>query len=68
MRRILIESARRRNADKRGGGMVRCELHEEDVTLDAEDFETLLSLDEALTKLAIGKVGGAARLHRADDR
>ncbi|MEM1070143.1 MAG: ECF-type sigma factor [Planctomycetota bacterium] len=52
MRRILIESARRRNADKRGGGMVRCELHEEDVTLDAEDFETLLSLDEALTKLA----------------
>lgn len=52
MRRILIEGARRRNAEKRGGGMARCELKDDDVSLDAEDFETLLSLDEALSKLA----------------
>lgn len=53
MRRILIESARRRNADKRGGGqMVRRELSDEDVAFDAVDVDTLLSLDEALTKLA----------------
>ena len=52
MRRILIDSARRRNAEKRGGGMVRCELKDEDVALEAVDCETLLSLDEALTKVA----------------
>ncbi|MGB0597078.1 MAG: ECF-type sigma factor [Rubripirellula sp.] len=52
MRRILIDSARRRNAEKRGGGMLRCELNDEDVALEAVDCETLLSLDEALTKLA----------------
>ncbi|WP_345681769.1 ECF-type sigma factor [Novipirellula caenicola] len=52
MRRILIESARRRNAEKRGGGLVRSELNDDDAVLDPDDFETLLSLDEALTKLA----------------
>lgn len=52
MRRILIDSARRRNAEKRGGGMLRCELKDDDVALEAVDCETLLSLDEALTKLA----------------
>ncbi|WP_040767526.1 ECF-type sigma factor [Novipirellula maiorica] len=52
MRRILIESARRRNAEKRGGGLVRSELNDDDAVLDPEDFETLLSLDEALTKLS----------------
>ena len=52
MRRILIESARKRNTEKRGGGMVRCDFHEEDVAWDTEDTDTLLSLDESLTKLA----------------
>ncbi len=52
MRRILIESARRRNAEKRGGGLSRSELSDDDAVLDPDDFETLLSLDEALTKLA----------------
>ena len=32
--------------------MLRCELNDEDVALEAVDCETLLSLDEALTKLA----------------
>lgn len=52
MRRILIESARKKNTEKRGGKMVRCDFNEEDATLDTEDTETLLSLDESLTKLA----------------
>ncbi|QEF96398.1 RNA polymerase sigma factor SigL [Stieleria maiorica] len=52
MRRILVESARRRNAQKRGGGMQRCEFTEDDAILDHQDDATLLSLDDALTKLA----------------
>lgn len=52
MRRILIENARKRNAEKRGGKLARCELDEQDAVLDAEDYDTLLSLDDALTKLS----------------
>jgi RNA polymerase sigma factor (TIGR02999 family) len=52
MRRILIESARRRGREKRGGNLVRCELNPDDAVIDPDDTETLLSLDEALTKLA----------------
>ncbi|WP_145177699.1 ECF-type sigma factor [Rubripirellula lacrimiformis] len=51
MRRILIESARRRSTEKRGGDRRRTELCADDVILDPEDSETLLALDEALTKL-----------------
>ncbi len=51
MRRILIESARRRNTEKRGGNHVRRELSDDDAVLDSQDDATLLSLDEALTKL-----------------
>lgn len=50
MRRILIESARRRATDKRGGGMVR-----EDAPLSQivapEAAEELLALDAALDRL-----------------
>lgn len=52
MRRILIESARRRGREKRGGNLVRCELNPDDAVIDPDDADTLLSLDEALTKLA----------------
>ena len=52
MRRILIDSARRRRPEKRGGDLVRCELNPDDAVIDPDDTETLLSLDEALTKLA----------------
>jgi RNA polymerase sigma factor (TIGR02999 family) len=52
MRRILIENARRKSAAKRGGGMARCELREDDAVLDADDSDTLLALDEALSRLA----------------
>ena len=51
MRRILIESARRRKSLKRGGAMEKCELLDDDALLPAEDSETLLALDEALTRL-----------------
>ena len=51
MRRILIDSARRRNAEKRGGDLVRCELNDEDAAFSTDEPETLLRLDDALTKL-----------------
>ena len=51
MRRILIESARRKATPKNGGGRMRLELEEIDVTA-LERPEELLALDEALTELA----------------
>lgn len=52
MRRILIDSARRRNSVKRGGQNVRKELRDDDAVFDADDGDTLLALDEALTEFA----------------
>ena len=50
MRRILIMSARRRSAEKRGGGLERIEL--DPALLPAVDRdERLLALDEALSRL-----------------
>lgn len=51
MRRILVESARRRESQKRGGGMVRERLSEVDVAAPQRD-EDLLALDDALRRLA----------------
>jgi RNA polymerase sigma factor (TIGR02999 family) len=50
MRRILIESARRRARLKRGGNRERVELEELPIAAPDRD-ETLLAVDEALTKL-----------------
>ncbi|WP_145258493.1 ECF-type sigma factor [Planctomycetes bacterium Pan216] len=52
MRRILIESARRRKAAKRGGEMARCEIRDEDIPVEVNDADQLIALDEALTRLA----------------
>ena len=52
MRRILIENARRKKSGKRGGKMARWELRENDAAVDADDSDTLLALDEALTRLS----------------
>jgi RNA polymerase sigma factor (TIGR02999 family) len=52
MRRILIERARRRMADKRGGGKIMVDLDEVDVPATVADDQTLLMIDEALSKLA----------------
>ncbi|WP_010585868.1 ECF-type sigma factor [Schlesneria paludicola] len=51
MRRILIESARRKGGPKRGGDWRRIDL-DAGATLSNEPNENLLMLDEALTKFA----------------
>jgi RNA polymerase sigma factor (TIGR02999 family) len=51
MRHILIDYARRRKAQKRGGDRHRVTLEDRMVAVDAQAAE-LLSLDEALTALA----------------
>ncbi|MFH5804363.1 sigma-70 family RNA polymerase sigma factor [Alienimonas sp. DA493] len=50
MRRILIESARRRRSLKRGGDRQRKELRE--VSVEPDDADRLLDMDAALQKLA----------------
>jgi RNA polymerase sigma factor (TIGR02999 family) len=51
MRRILVESARRRAADKRGGKRTRVPLADADPGYAPADAE-LLAIDEALDRLA----------------
>jgi RNA polymerase sigma factor (TIGR02999 family) len=51
MRRILVDQARKKRAAKRGGGAQRFELSEADRVV-LPDPDTLLSVDEALAKLA----------------
>ena len=51
MRRILIDRARRKHAEKRGGGAEHISLDSVDVAVNADDT-TLLRIDEALAKLA----------------
>lgn len=50
MRRILVDYARRRSAEKRGGGFAKATFHEENVVREARADE-LLELDEALKRL-----------------
>ena len=50
MRRILIESARRRQAAKRVGAAERLDVDELEIASPVEDDEALLSLNEALEK------------------
>lgn len=51
MRRILIDRARAKKRDKRGGGRKRVDISVEELTLDRVPDE-LVDLDEALEKLA----------------
>jgi RNA polymerase sigma factor (TIGR02999 family) len=51
MRRILVESARRRGRVKRGGDLHRVELDSEILAVSAGD-ERLIALDEALDRFA----------------
>lgn len=50
MRHLIIDFARRRTADKRGGGTIPVELEENSARIDAQADE-LLALDQALEKL-----------------
>jgi RNA polymerase sigma factor (TIGR02999 family) len=50
MRQLLIEHARRRGAEKRGGGLERVTLDERLGVAAVNEFE-ILELDDALTKL-----------------
>jgi RNA polymerase sigma factor (TIGR02999 family) len=52
MRRILVENARRKARRKRGGGLIRHDLGAAEEVAEPEVREDLLTLDEALTKLA----------------
>ena len=51
MRRILIENARSKQKLKHGGDQHRVDLSDADIAIE-RDINDLLSLDEALTKLA----------------
>jgi RNA polymerase sigma factor (TIGR02999 family) len=62
MRRILIESARRKRAEKRGGSAKRFALSEADRVV-LPDPDTLLAVDEALALLA-GEDAAVAELAR----
>ncbi|HEU5183333.1 MAG TPA: ECF-type sigma factor [Gemmatimonadaceae bacterium] len=50
MRQVLVDFARRRAAVKRGGGLERVSLGDEDAALDIE-LDEILALDQALTEL-----------------
>ena len=52
MRRILIENARRKGAQRHGGGKARLDLHEMGIAAPAKD-EELLALSDALEKFAV---------------
>ena len=52
MRRVLVDIARRRRADRRGGNAVRVPLDDVDVPVPAADLD-LLEIDRALEALAL---------------
>lgn len=51
MRRILVDHARARSAEKRGAGVTMVELTDDVSRFEERDFE-LLAIDEALTRFA----------------
>ena len=60
MRRILIDRAREKHAQKRGGGRKRVDIDATDLAIQSTP-DQLLALDDAVTKLA-AKDPAAARL------
>lgn len=51
MRRILVDYARSKNRDKRGGDVIKLSLDEAEQIADKEKTVDLMALDEALSKL-----------------
>ena len=62
MRRILIEQARRKKADKHGGGWQRHEVIDADLAVDSSG-DDLFAVDEALTRLAAAHPRAARLVH-----
>jgi RNA polymerase sigma factor (TIGR02999 family) len=62
MRRILVERARARSSQKRGGGRERVAL-DESAVVSPERPDGLLALDEALTRLAAIEPQAAELVH-----
>lgn len=52
MRRILVDSARRKQSAKRGGQFQRVALDDDQIVAPSRDID-LIALDEALTRLAV---------------
>lgn len=52
MRRILVDYARRKHADKRGGGAILISLDAADNTPNAPRAEDVVAIDDALERLA----------------
>ena len=52
MRRILIDYAKARRSEKRGGGQAPATLHEGDVADEDTTLADILAIDEALSRLA----------------
>jgi len=52
MRQVLVDFARRRRAEKHGGGTTRVSLSDGDVALEIE-LDEILALDEALDRLTM---------------
>jgi RNA polymerase sigma factor (TIGR02999 family) len=51
MRRVLVENARRKSAEKRGGGVRPLDLHDVSIAEETRS-DVLLAVDEALERLA----------------
>jgi RNA polymerase sigma factor (TIGR02999 family) len=62
MRRILVENARRRKAEKHGGGWQRQELIDAELAVDSTG-DDLFAVDEALTRFAAEHPRAAQLVH-----
>jgi RNA polymerase sigma factor (TIGR02999 family) len=62
MRRILVESARRKNAEKHGAGWQRLELLDAELAMDSTS-DDLFAVDEALTRFAAVHPRAAQLVH-----
>jgi RNA polymerase sigma factor (TIGR02999 family) len=63
MRRILIEQARHKKRERHGGGLCRVELRDDDKAGAPMPDEQILTLDDALTKLASIRPQAAKLVH-----
>ncbi|MCC6317182.1 MAG: sigma-70 family RNA polymerase sigma factor [Gemmatimonadaceae bacterium] len=65
MRRVLIDHARRRLRDKRGGTLDHVPLDDADqpITIDDDQAEELLAIDDALQRLAAFNPDGVRIVH-----